>query len=306
MPLDPVIEEIIKSFPPNDFETLTPEEFRIGNGDYSEGGGEDVEVIEDRNLLTSDGQDMAIRIYRPKGVVAESPVMVFFHGGGWVVGNINSHDGQCRGLANSSGVTVIAVDYRKAPEYPFPIPPEDCYSAVCQIVDSSEEFSIDPNRLAVAGDSAGANLATVVCQMSRDRNGPEIKHQMLFYGVFDIDPDRWPSHTENGEGYILDREMIRWFYTHYVGSERFVDEPYASPINAEDLSGLPPAQVITAEFDPLRDEGEAYAKALKSAGVETYYECVPSLTHAFLVFFEMIPAAREVMVAACGRLSDAL
>ncbi len=306
MPLDPVIEEIIKSFPPNDFETLTPEEFRIGNGDYSEGGGEDVEVIEDRNLLTSDGQDMAIRIYRPKGVVAESPVMVFFHGGGWVVGNINSHDGQCRGLANSSGVTVIAVDYRKAPEYPFPTPPEDCYSAVCQIVDSSEEFSIDPNRLAVAGDSAGANLATVVCQMSRDRNGPEIKHQMLFYGVFDIDPDRWPSHTENGEGYILDREMIRWFYRHYVGSERFVDEPYASPINAEDLSGLPSAQVITAEFDPLRDEGEAYAKALKSAGVETYYECVPSLTHAFLVFFEMIPAAREVMVAACGRLSDAL
>ena len=306
MPLDPVIEEIIKSFPPNDFETLTPEEFRIGNGDYSEGGGEDVEVIEDRNLLTSDGQDMAIRIYRPKGMVAESPVMVFFHGGGWVVGNINSHDGQCRGLANSSGVTVIAVDYRKAPEYPFPIPPEDCYSAVCQIVDSSEELSIDPNRLAVAGDSAGANLATVVCQMSRDRNGPKIKHQMLFYGVFDIDPDRWPSHTENGEGYILDREMIRWFYTHYVGSERFVDEPYASPINAEDLSGLPSAQVITAEFDPLRDEGEAYAKALKSAGVETYYECVPSLTHAFLVFFEMIPAAREVMVAACGRLSDAL
>jgi len=306
MPLDPVIEEIIKSFPPNDFETLTPEEFRIGNGDYSEGGGEDVEVIEDRNLLTSDGQDMAIRIYRPKGMVAESPVMVFFHGGGWVVGNINSHDGQCRGLANSSGVTVIAVDYRKAPEYPFPTPPEDCYSAVCQIVDSSEEFSIDPNRLAVAGDSAGANLATVVCQMSRDRNGPEIKHQMLFYGVFDIDPDRWPSHTENGEGYILDREMIRWFYRHYVGSERFVDEPYASPINAEDLSGLPSAQVITAEFDPLRDEGEAYAKALKSAGVETYYECVPSLTHAFLVFFEMIPAAREVMVAACGRLSDAL
>ena len=306
MPLDPVIEEIIKSFPPNDFETLTPEEFRIGNGDYSEGGGEDVEVIEDRNLLTSDGQDMAIRIYRPKGMVAESPVMVFFHGGGWVVGNINSHDGQCRGLANSSGVTVIAVDYRKAPEYPFPTPPEDCYSAVCQIVDSSEELSIDPNRLAVAGDSAGANLATVVCQMSRDRNGPKIKHQMLFYGVFDIDPDRWPSHTENGEGYILDREMIRWFYTHYVGSERFVDEPYASPINAEDLSGLPSAQVITAEFDPLRDEGEAYAKALKSAGVETYYECVPSLTHAFLVFFEMIPAAREVMVAACGRLSDAL
>ena len=249
---------------------------------------------------------MAIRIYRPEGVVAESPVMVFFHGGGWVVGNINSHDGQCRGLANSSGVTVIAVDYRKAPEHPFPAPPEDCYTAVCQIVDRSKEFRINPDRLAVAGDSAGANLATVVCQMSRDRNGPKIKHQMLFYGCFDIDPDSWPSHTENGEGYILDREMIRWFYRNYVGSEKFVEEPYASPIRAEDLSGLPSAQVITAEFDPLRDEGEAYAKALKAVGVETYYECVPSLPHAFLVFFEMVPAAREVMVAACGRLADAL
>ncbi len=306
MPLDPVIQEIIKSLPPNDFETLTPEEFRIGNGDYSEGGGEDVDVIEDRNLLAADGQDMAIRIYRPEGVVAESPVMGFFHGGGWVVGNINSHDGQCRGLANSSGVTVIAVDYRKAPEHPFPAPPEDCYTAVCQIVDRSKEFRINPDRLAVAGDSAGANLATVVCQMSRDRNGPKIKHQMLFYGCFDIDPDSWPSHTENGEGYILDREMIRWFYRNYVGSEKFVEEPYASPIRAEDLSGLPSAQVITAEFDPLRDEGEAYAKALKAVGVETYYECVPSLPHAFLVFFEMVPAAREVMVAACGRLADAL
>ena len=178
MSLDPVIQEIIKSLPPNDFETLTPEEFRIGNGDYSEGGGEVVDEIEDTNLLTADGQDMAIRIYRPEGVEAESPVMVFFHGGGWVVGNINSHDGQCRGLANNSGVTVIAVDYRKAPEHPFPAPPEDCYSAVCQIVDRSEEFRIDSTRLAVAGDSAGANLATVVCQMSRDRNGPEIKHQI--------------------------------------------------------------------------------------------------------------------------------
>ena len=306
MPLDPVIQEIIKSLPPNDFETLTPEEFRTGNGDYSEGGGEDVGEIEDKNLLNADGQEMAIRIYRPEGVSDKAPVTVFFHGGGWVVGNINSHDGQCRGITNSSGVVIIAVDYRKAPEYPFPTPPEDCYSAVCQIVSKAEEFGIDPERLAVAGDSAGANLATVVCQIARDRNGPNIKHQMLFYGCFDIDPDRWPSHTENGEGYILDREMIRWFYRNYVGAEKFVEEPYASPLRSGDLSGLPPAQVITAEFDPLRDEGEAYAKALNEAGVETYYECIPSLPHAFLVFFEMVPAAREAMQAACTRLAASL
>jgi len=310
MPLDETLSAILDAVavdaPEMDFNTLTPEEFRVINGDYLEGGGEEVHLIENLNLVNSDGEDMAIRIYRPEETDGRAPAVVFFHGGGWVVGNLNSYDAQCRGLANSSGVVFIAVDYRKAPEYPFPIPPEDCYSALCQIVNNSEELGIDHERIAVAGDSAGANLATVVCQMSRDRNGPGIKHQMLFYGCFDIDPDRWPSHQENIEGPVLPGAMMRWFYRNYVGSEKFIDESYASPIHTEDLSDLPPAQVITAELDPLRDEGAAYAEALNKAGVETYYECVPSLPHAFLVFFEMVPAAREAMVAACERLASTL
>ena len=310
MPLDETLSAILEAVaadaPEMDFDTLTPEEFREINGDYSEGGGEEVDVIENLNLANVDGGEMAIRIYRPKGVDGRSPAIVFFHGGGWVVGNLNSYDGQCRGLANRSGAVLIAVDYRKAPEHPFPTPPEDCYSALCQIAKNSEGLGIDSERIAVAGDSAGANLATVVCQMSRDRNGPKIKHQMLFYGCFDIDPDRWPSHQENIEGPILPGVMMRWFYRHYVGAEKFIGESYAAPIHSKDFSGLPSAQIITGELDILRDEGEAYAKVLKEAGVETYYECIPSLPHAFLVFFEMVPAAREVMDLACKRLADAL
>ena len=310
MPLDETLSAILEAAaadsPGMDFDTLTPEEFRAINGDYSEGGGEEVYQIENSTLMNSDGEDMAIRIYRPKETNGRAPAVIFFHGGGWVVGNLNSYDGQCRGLANSSGAVLIAVDYRKAPEFPFPTPLEDCYSALCQIVSDSEGLGIDPERIAVAGDSAGANLATVVCQLSRDRNGPEIKHQMLFYGCFDIDPDRWPSHQENIEGPILPGVMMRWFYRHYVGAEKFVGESNAAPIHSTDLSGLPPAQIITGELDILRDEGEAYADALNEAGVETYYECVPSLPHAFLVFFEIVPAAREVMVAACQRLASAL
>ena len=307
MPLDETLSSILEGAaedaPEMNFDVLTPEEFRVINGDYSEGGGENVETIEDLNLLDSDGGDMSIRIYRPEGSPSKSPAAIFFHGGGWVVGNINSYDGQCRGLANSSGMVIIAVDYRKAPEHPFPVPPEDCYSALSQIVENADDYGIDPERLAVIGDSAGANLATVVCQMARDRNGPNIKYQTLFYGCFDIDTYGWPSHKESSDP-ILPMDMMRWFYRHYVGSENFIEEPYASPLRSEDLSGLPPAQVITAELDPLRDEGEAYANALNKAGVETHYECISSLPHAFLVFFEFVPAAREAMEAACVRLAE--
>ena len=170
----------------------------------------------------------------------------------------------------------------------------------------ADELGIDPNRLAVMGDSAGGNLATVVCLMSRDRDGPKICHQLLIYPACDMDPDRWPSTKENGTGYLLTDEMMRWFYRHYVGAEIFVDEAYASPIRANDLSGLPSAQVITAECDPLRDEGEAYAQALSDAGIQTHYECVPGLIHGFLGFAEMIPEAKEARNAACQRLVEAL
>ena len=307
MSLNPIAQEIINAFPVDEVSELTPDDFRLT---VDEGAAaverEDVDEIEDRNLVGADGQDLPIRLYRPKGVQNPAPITVFFHGGGWVVGGLLSHDAECRALSNQTRTVLIAVDYRLAPEHPFPAAPEDCYTALCQIVELADELGIDPNRLAVMGDSAGGNLATVVCLMSRDRSGPKICHQLLIYPACDIDPDRWPSIKENSTGYLLTEEMMRWFYRHYVGAETFLDEAYASPIRANDLSGLPSAQVITAEFDPLRDEGEAYAQALSDAGVQTYYEGAPGLIHGFLGFAEMIPEAKEVRNAACKRLVEAL
>ena len=307
MSLNPIAQEIINAFPVDEVSELTPDDFRLT---VDEGAAaverEEVDEIEDRNLVGADGQDLPIRLYRPKGVQNPAPITVFFHGGGWVVGGLLSHDAECRALSNQTRTVLIAVDYRLAPEHPFPAAPEDCYTALCQIVELADELGIDPNRLAVMGDSAGGNLATVVCLMSRDRSGPKICHQLLIYPACDIDPDRWPSIKENSTGYLLTEEMMRWFYRHYVGAETFLDEAYASPIRANDLSGLPSAQVITAEFDPLRDEGEAYAQALSDAGVQTYYECAPGLIHGFLGFAEMIPEAKEVRNAACKRLVEAL
>ena len=307
MPLNPIAQEIINAFPVNEVSELTPDDFRLT---VDEGAAaverEEVDVIEDRNLVGADEQDLPIRIYRPEGVQSPAPVTVFFHGGGWVVGGLVSHDAECRAIANETKTVLIAVDYRLAPEHPFPAAPEDCYTALCQIVDLSGELNIDTERLAVMGDSAGGNLATVVCLMSRDRGGPKICHQLLIYPACDMDPERWPSTKENASGYLLTDEMMRWFYRHYVGAEIFVDEPYASPMRANEVSRLPASQIITAERVPLRLEAEGYAQALSDAGVPTYYECVPGLIHGFLGFAEMIPEAKEARNAACQRLVAAL
>ena len=174
------------------------------------------------------------------------------------------------------------------------------------MIERASEFGVDPDRVAVAGDSAGGNLAAVVALMARDRGGPAIRHQLLVYPACDIDPDRWASISENATGFLLTESSMRWFYRHYVGKEYFVDEPYAAPLRAADLSNLPSAQVITAQYDPLRDEGAAYAAALASAGVNTHYECVPRLIHGFWSFADMVPAAAEVREAACDRLAAAL
>ena len=307
MPINPIAEEIINAFPVSEVSELTPEEFRLA---VEEGAAaaerEEVASIENKNLKGADGQDLPVRIYRPEMVQSPAPVTVFFHGGGWVVGSLDSHDAECRALANQTKTVLIAVDYRLAPEHPFPAAPEDCYGALCQIVESADELEVNPTRLAVVGDSAGGNLAAVVCIMARDRSGPKISHQLLIYPACDMNPEQYSSTKENGTGYLLTDDMMRWFYRHYVGSEVFVDEVYASPIRANDLSGLPSAQIITAEFDPLRDEGKAYAKALSDAGVETHYECVDGLIHGFLGFAEMIPEAKEARDAACRRLVEAL
>ena len=309
MPLDLIVQMILDEFPQDlaDTDVLTPTELRVVFKERTAGDlGEEVHSVEERALVGSDGDELLVRMFRPAGVDDPSPVTVYYHGGGWVIGNLDTHDAECRALANRSGTVVASVNYRLAPEHPFPAAPEDCYAALSQVIGRASEFGVDPARVAVAGDSAGGNLAAVVALMARDRGGPAIRHQLLIYPACDIDPDRWTSISENATGFLLTESSMRWFYRHYVGTEYFVDAPYAAPLRASDLSNLPPAQVITAQYDPLRDEGAAYAAALASAGVNTHYECVPRLIHGFWSFADMIPAAAEVREAACDRLAAAL
>jgi acetyl esterase len=307
--LDPIVQLILDEFPQDlaNTDALKPVELRALFKERTAGNsGEEVHSVQERALVGSDGDELLVRMFRPVGVDDPSPITIFFHGGGWVIGDLDTHDAECRALANLSGTVVASVNYRLAPEHPFPAAPEDCYAALGQVIERASEFGLDPARVAVAGDSAGGNLAAVVALMARDRGGPVIRHQLLIYPACDIDPDRWTSISENATGFFLTESSMRWFYRHYVGTERFVDEPYAAPLRAADLSNLPSAQVFTAQYDPLRDEGAAYAAALASAGVNTHYECVPRLIHGFWSFADMVPAAAEVRESACYRLAAAL
>lgn len=225
-------------------------------------------------------EPIAIRLYRPPidGVL---PVIVYFHGGGFVIGNLDSHAHICQDLAQRCGALLISVDYRLAPEHRFPAAIEDAYAAVCWIAAQAHRFGADGARLAVAGDSAGGNLATLCCMRARDESGPPIRFQLLAYPGTHI-RSAFPSRIENGEGYFLTTEVIDWFYRNYLRSEDQQDHPWASPLLAADLGRLPPALVITAEFDPLRDEGEAYARRLADAGVIARSSRYAGAIHGFL------------------------
>ena len=260
MPIDPMLLAVLEAFPMqfDDLGSMTAQEVRTLFEQGNPPPGEDVASVEDLEVPGPDGP-LPVRVYRPDGAAVPAPVVVFFHGGGWVLGSIATHDATCRGLANRTGAVYVSVDYRLAPEHPYPAAPEDCYAATCWVADHAADLGVDPGRLAVAGDSAGGNLAAVVCQMARDRSGPAIAFQLLIYPVTDLDFDRWPSMEENADGPLLTREGMDWFARHYVGTLPFTGDPYAAPIRAADLSGLPQAHVATAGHDPLRDEGAGYA-----------------------------------------------
>ena len=235
---------------------------------------------------------LPVRLYKPEGASATPPLVVFFHGGGWVIGTIESHDAPCRALASASGCAVASVEYRLAPETSFPAAPEDCYAATRWLADNAAEFGVDGDRLAVAGDSAGGNLAAVVALMARDRGGPTISYQVLIYPAVDVQGE-YPSRTENAEGYFLTGRAMEWFYGHYIQDDSAAKEPLASPLLAEDHSGLPPAIVITAGYDPLRDEGEAYAEKLRAAGVEVKSSRYDSTIHGFTSMIGALDDARK-------------
>jgi acetyl esterase len=239
------------------------------------------------------GGPLRVRIYRPR-IIANRGACLYFHGGGWVLNSIDTHDDFVRRLTDATGCVCVSVDYRLAPEHPFPAAAEDAYAALKWVAENSVQWDIDPTRLAVAGDSAGGNLAAVCCLMTRDRGGPPIRQQVLAYPITDCDFTR-PSYRENADGYFLTAAQMKWFWEQYCPDETQRRHPYASPIYAESLQGLPPAFVFTAEFDPLRDEGEAYASALTAAGVSVTYEQFPGMIHAFLRRVTTFDAAKTAL-----------
>ncbi|MBW0088016.1 alpha/beta hydrolase [Pseudonocardia sp. KRD-184] len=235
-----------------------------------------VAAVHDRTIPGADGE-LPIRIFVPGGE-GPLPVLTYFHGGGWVIGNLEVADKPCRALAAASGAIVVATQYRMAPETKFPGAVDDCYAALQWVAANAAEFGGDPSRLGVIGDSAGANLAAVVALKARDEGGPRIRAQVLTYPVTDATSDL-PSRRENAEGYLLTAGSMDWFWRHYLREPGDGKNPYASPLLAADHSGLPPALVLTMEFDPLRDEGEAYAEKLKAAGVPVTLQRYDGLIH---------------------------
>ncbi len=260
-------------------EQLTPELARMG-ADFGQLAGipEEVAKVENRTISVPGGE-IPLRIYTPAGE-GPFPALVYYHGGGWVIGNLDTVDVPCRMLANRAGCVVISVDYRLAPEHKFPTAAEDSYAAAKWVADNATSIQVDPEQIAVGGDSAGGNLATVVALMARDQSGPSLAYQMLIYPVTNHSYAT-ESYQENGEGYFLTKNTMEWFWNHYLRDEQDGQNPYASPLLAEDLSGLPPALVITAGFDPLRDEGEAYAERLKAAGVPVEATRYDTMIHGF-------------------------
>ena len=296
MPLDPIVKALLDQMAQADAPALseqTPEEARAGMADLAAMGlpPEDLASVEDRDIPGPAG-DIPVRIYTPEGA-GPLPVTVFFHGGGWVIMDVESHDSVCRYLAKASGSIVVSVDYRLAPESKYPVPVEDCYAATVWVAENATSLGADAARLAVAGDSAGGNLAAAVAQMARDRSGPSIAFQALMFPALDARMDT-ASYKANSEGFFLTEDSMQWFWGHYLNEASEGEQAYASPPRG-DLAGLPPAFVATAEYDPLCDEGEAYATALNDAGVQTEYVEYDGQIHDFILLGAVIPRAKEAM-----------
>lgn len=308
--LDPQIRAILeqleaKGDPP--LETLPVAEARQAAMDGLaewRGDPEPVSKVED---LRIPGPDVLIpiRIYYPERAIP-SAALVYFHGGGWVVCNLDTHDVICRSIARQSGAVVVSVDYRLAPEHKFPAAVTDCYAATKWVAENAEALGIDPSRISVGGDSAGGNLAAVISLKSRDENGPDIASQALVYPVTDLSSFDTPSYREFADGYGLTAPEMEWFRAHYLARPEDGHSPHASPLLAADLRGLPPALVITAECDPLRDEAEAYAKRLNESGVPVWLTRYTGMIHPFFSMPGGVTKGREAIAevaAAIGRAS---
>jgi acetyl esterase len=259
--------------------------------------------------LTADGPlgPIPLRVYRPARVPASTPLagLVYFHGGGWVIGDLETHDVLCRQLTAESGVSVVSVDYRLAPEHKFPAAVDDAWAATRWTVAHAGELGIDAGRLAVGGDSAGGNLAAVVALLARDQRAPVIGLQILLYPVTDLAAET-RSYRDFAEGYLLTLDGMRWFGAHYLNTRDEAADWRASPLRARSLAGLPPALIVTAGFDPLRDEGEAFAARLRDAGGRVDYVCYGGMIHGFVPMGRLIDTGNRAVSHIAASLHQAL
>jgi acetyl esterase len=310
MPLDPQAGALLKQLqeqglPP--FEEMSVPMARDVALGFRDLQGETAAVAEVRDILVPGPTgELPVRVYIPEGEPPR-PMLVYFHGGGWVIGNIEVVDRPCRALANATGCAVASVEYRLAPESKFPAAPEDCYAATRWLHEHAGEFGADQARVGVGGDSAGGNLAAAVALMARDRGGPPLAYQLLIYPVTaPAKGSPFASYKENADGYLLTAKAMEWFWDHYLPDAKDADNPYACPLRAEDFSGLPPALVVTCEFDPLRDEAEAYAEKLEQAGVQVKVRRYDGHIHGLFWMAGVIDRARDLFDEIGAEVKSAL
>jgi len=238
-------------------------------------------ITTEERVIAGAAAPVPVRIYRPAGRPGTLPCVIYLHGGGWVLGNPDTQDTITWGLAQGAAAVVLSVDYRLAPEHPYPAAFDDCCAVLEHVAANPAEFDVDAARIALCGDSAGGNLAAAVCLAARDRGGPAVAAQALVYPVLDTDMDR-PSYRENAETPMLGREEMMHFLEAYLGPRTTNPDAYAMPLRAADFTRLPPALVHTAELDPLRDEGRLYARRLAAAGTSVEYRCARGMLHSFM------------------------
>ncbi len=312
MPLHPQITAALEALdaaglPP--LESLSPQAARDQVVAMSEARGSfgAPGVTTKNKVVPGPGGGIPCRIYRPSTAGDEAlPGLIYFHGGGHVFGNLNTHDDVARELAELAGITVCSVNYRKGPEHKFPAAVEDCFAVTAWCAENGAEIAMDGSRLAVGGDSAGGNLAAVVALMAREAGGPALRHQLLVYPVTDYTCAS-PSYEAHGEGCgPLTDGLMRWFQVHYLNDAAEAEDWRASPLKAVDLSGLPPALVVTAEYDVLHDDGIAYADALRRAGVDVTHSEYEGMIHMFFAMPPAIDGAKAARSEAAAALQRAL
>jgi acetyl esterase len=310
MPLDPTVKALFEQMPQlADFRfwSMTVPEARAAfRGLCQAGSPADIPIGKTEDVeFAGPASTLRVRAYTPVAAGGDAlPAIVFIHGGGFVLGDLDCYDPLCRALANESGCRVIAVDYRLAPEHVFPAAVDDCFAALKWVEDNAAALGVDANRIAVAGDSAGGNLAAATVLLAKQKGAPKLAFQLLIYPALSADMNS-DSTRNYGQGYFLDLPTIAWFMKHYApGADP--SDPRLIPMSAKDVAGLPPTCIVTSGCDPLRDGGQAYAEKLKAAGVKVTHVDYPTMIHAFFNMPNFLPLSREAIAAAAKAVKDAL